>query len=443
MDKQNRLLTFLALALLVGVAFLVLDPRRDQPVEDVGDGPPTHALFTYKAEDITGLSLTTARGALSFEKRGGTWASTTDPTLVLDQRKVSEIVDRFASLKVEQRDLKGAEADFGLDEAQRVELRLTDTAGKSWITWIGADTSVGYRTYLRETTNGPVQLASSKVGDLVHRSLADFRSKEVWTFSTATARRIVFETGTAPTVLRKDDHGWWLGDLGPRADDEAVRNWLYSVESLRAERFLDGVEPASVGLATPAATIRIEDDAGTHVLQLAAPGGTEGGRVALGEHGLVVLTPDAQDPVKLDGWVSSKLLPVRRVQIDRLEITLGPVSGTFTRKDGVWSDVNGNPAIAVDGLLDKIEAVTVDRATPTGRPGATWGKIVVAEGTSRTEEVAFGPADAGRHAAVDSHGGPPFSVSALDLAVVASAVPAPAPAGTPAEPAPPAADPPQ
>ena len=423
MDKQNRLLTFLALALLIGVAFLVLDPRRDQPHEETGDGPPTHTLFTFKADDVTSMSLAGAGGALAFEKVNGEWAVAGDATFALDQRKVSEIVDRFATLKVEERDLQGSDADFGLDDPHRADVTFTDAAGKTWRAWVGADTSVGYRTYLRETTNGPVQLASSKIGDLVHRTLVDFRSKEVWTISTATARRIAIESGARSVVLRKDDHGWWLGDTGPRADDDAVRNWLYTVESIRAESFLDGADPTIVGLAPPDASVRIEDDGGTHTLLLAAAGGA-GGRIARGAAGDVRLTPDAADPVKLDGWLSTRLIPVRRIQIDRVTIDLGDTKATFTRADGVWSDANGNPAIAVDGLLDRIEAVAVDRATPTEKPASTWGRISIAEGPQREEQVAFGAAIDGRHSAVDTSGGPAFTVNAADLAAVAAAVPA-------------------
>ncbi len=433
MDKQNRLLTFLALALLIGVAFLVLDPRRDKPHEDPGDGPPTHALFTYAAKDITGLSLARGGSSLSFEKKGDTWGATGDVRFTIDQRKVTEIVDRFATLKVEERDLKGPDAEFGLDDAQRVDVTLTNAEGKAWRVWVGADTTVGYRTYIRETTNGPVQLASSKIGDLVHRTIADFRSKDVWTFSTATAKRIQFDANGVSVVLRKDTHGWWLGDLGPRADEDAVRNWLYAVESLRAETFLDDVDPAMMGLAPPAATITIEDDTGTHTLKLAGPD-VAGGRLALGASGVVQLTPDAADPVKLDGWLSPRLMPIRRIQIDRVSIDLGATKAEFTRKDGVWSDANGNPAIAVDGLLDRIDAVSPDRRTEQPRPATVWGKITIAEGEQREEVVAFGPAVDGRHAAVDLGGGPGFSVAAADLAAVAAAVPALLPP-PPAEPA--------
>jgi hypothetical protein len=421
-DKQNRLLTALALLLLVGVAFLVLDPRRDKAPESNDEGPPTHELFGYKADEITAYALTAAAGTLSFEKKEGNWSVVGGENVPLDQRKVSEVVDRFATLKVEERDLHGADADYGLDEAQRVQVDFTGAEGKHYLAWVGADTTVGYRTYLRESATGPVQLASSKIGDLVHRTVQDFRSTAVWTFSAAQARRVVIETSTQNIVLRKDDHGWWLGDTGPRADDEAVRTWLYAVESLRAESFLDGVDAASVGLSPPAATLRVEDDAGTHTLALAAPG-AQPGRVAQGETGLVRLTPDAADPVKVDGWVSTKLLPVRRIQIDTLDLALGDRQAHFTRAEGAWSDAAGKPAIAVDGLLDKIEAVAVDRSVPAAKAPTVWGRIVVAEGDQRKEEVDFGPAVNGTHAAWDVAGGPAFTVKAEDVAAIAGAVP--------------------
>lgn len=420
MDNQNRLLTILAVVLLVGVALLVVDPRKDQEPAPDGDGPPQHTLFGYKADEVESFSIVRGGDALQFQKQDGRWVLQGSESVALDPRKVEEVLNRFATLKVEERDLKGPREEYGLDDAQRVELRVHTSAGKDHIAWIGLDSSVGYRTYVQETTNGPVQLATSKVSELVHRGVADFRATDVWSFSTAGTRRIVFQQGETTVALRKDDHGWWLGDTGPRADDDAVRTWLYSVETLKAESFLDGVDPASVGLATPAASVRIEDDQGTHTLDLGPPGP---GRVARGEHGLVRLGPDAVDPIKLDGWVSPRLLPVRRIQIDLLEVQLGEDKGSWTRSEGVWKDGAGTPAIAVDGLLDKIDAATADRSVEVARPGTTWGTIKAAEGTQRSEEIRLGPPEGGWHAAWDVNGGPPFRIPADAVAAIAAAVP--------------------
>lgn len=420
MDNQNRLLTILAVVLLVGVALLVFDPRKDAEPSPDGDGPPQHTLFGYKADAVESFSIVRSGVAMQFDRRDGDWVLQGSESMALDPRKVEEVLNRFATLKVEERDLKGPLTEYGLDDSARTELRIRTAEGKEHLAWIGVDSSVGYRTYIQEQTNGPVHLATSKVSELVQRRAEDFRATDVWSFSTASTRRIVFQEGGTTVSLRKDDHGWWLGDTGPRADDDAVRTWLYSVETLRAESFLDGQSAASVGLEPPAATVRIEDDAGTHTLELGPAGA---GRVARGEHGLVRLGADAVNPVKLDGWVSARLLPVRRIQMDQLEVQLGDRKGSWTRAEGVWKDAAGTAAIAVDGLLDKIDGAVADRTGELSRPAAPWGTVKVGEGTQRVETVHFGPSEGGWHVAWDANGGPPFRVSVLDVQAIAAAIP--------------------
>lgn len=423
MERQNQLLTVLAVLLLVGVAFIVLDPKKDEMKVDVPDGaPPQHALWDVKSEDVTKLTLTRAGEALAFEKVEGKWTMTAPRAIPIDERRVTEILDRFLSLKVEERDIAGNDADYGLDAAGQVEVAVETGTGGRHVAWVGKDATVGYRTYLREKEGGTIRLAASKVADLVQKSADDFRSRDLWTISSATARRVQLVSGSVTVVLRKDDHGWWLGDSGPRADDDAVRTWLYSVEGLRAEGFLDGVDAASVGLDSPVATVTVEDDGGTHSLAFGPPG-DPAGRAARGEHGLVRLGPDTPDPVKVEGWLATKLLPVRRIQLDRVDILMGGRSGTFTRSEGTWKNAAGETTIAVEGLLDKVDAAGGDRTPTVERPASAWGHIRLGEGESRKEEVSFGPPDGGFHVAWDAAGGPPFQVPEADLAAIAAALP--------------------
>lgn len=417
MERQNRLLTGLALLLLVFVGIVVLQDRLGGDVDRTVDldEPRRRDLFDFETDQVVRISLTSAGGALVFEKVDGGWKMTAPREVPVDEFKVSELVSRFGSIEAEERPLSGELAGFGLDEAQRVEISFAASDGKTWTAWVGTDTAVGYRSYALRSLDGEPVLLTSEVAELVRRTPDDFRSKDLWTLSVGTARRARVDAPEGSVVLRKDDHGWWLGDEGPRADEGAVRDWLYRLESLRGESFVDQPDRAALGLEPAYARITVEDDAGTHELRLGPPDPL--GRAASGLADVMRLRADEEDPVKLEGWTSSRLVPVRRMQVDRLELTFGDRSRTWTRKDGAWTTADGAAAEGVDPLLDALEQVPADRAaTGVAAPSGAWGRVVLAEGDTRRETVELGPAGAdGTHPARDLAGGPPFLVKAADL----------------------------
>jgi hypothetical protein len=424
-ERQNRLLTILATVLLVLVAIAVFAKKPDEDAGDP-DAPAQRDLFELEADTVQSLTLVNAAGSLSFAKADGAWKMTAPREGPVEERRVTEIVDRIADLKVQEKGFDGALADFGLDEAARVTVTVGTGDGKTLTLYVGRDAPVGYRGYVAESADGPALLASSRVSELVKRTPDDFRSKEPWKLSTATARRIRIEdtaaAGPTAVVLRKDDHGWWLGDDGPRASTEAVDEWLSRASLLRAESFLDGVDPATVGLVAPTTSIVVEDDAGTHTLTLGQR--DEAGVAARTDAGLVRFGADGVDLVKLDGWVADGLLPIRRTQLDGVDVKLGPKAAQFTRGDGGWLDAQGAETPLADALLEALEAAKADR---TGAPVAlteTWGAITLKEGGDRSEGLTIGQElPAGGRAAKDNAGGPPFRLPPETLTALSAALP--------------------
>lgn len=422
MERQNRLLTILSVVFLLLIVVVVLgkDDRKRTPGED--GAPARHDLFPYESADVTGVTITTGGKDLTFTRENGKWVLAGSDSITIDDRRVSELVDRFASLEVEERTIAGKPEDLGLDDDHAVQVAFT-TASQTHRVWLGKDTTVGYATYLKEAADGPIQLASSKVGDLVRRGVDDFRSKEVWSISSATARRIRIEAGGRSVVLRRDTHGWWLGDEGPRADKDTIDEWLRDAQSVRSAGFLDDQTPASAGLDSPAARIEVEDEAGTSTLRFGPP--EDDGAIAATDHGVVRVGTDAMDLVRLDGWESKQLIPVRRYQIDRLEVRLGDRSIALTRAEGKWSDADGNPSALGDALLQKLEDAPADHAR-TGLPArqGEYGRILLAEGADRTETVVIGQElGDGTRVATDAAGGPPFAVTQAALDSIASGLP--------------------
>lgn len=421
MERQNRLLTILATVLLVLVAIAVFAKKPDEDTGDP-DAPAQRALFEIDADTVQSLTLVNASGTLSFAKADGVWKMTAPRQGAVDERRVTEIVDRIADLKVQEKGFDGALADFGLDEAGRVTVTVGTGDGKALTLYVGRDAPVGYRGYVAEAAEGPALLASSRVSELVKRTPDDFRSKEPWKLSTGTARRIRIEDAAGTVVLRKDDRGWWLGDEGHRAATEAVDEWLSRASLLRAESFLDGVDPASVGLASPTTSLLVEDDAGTHTLRLGLR--DEGGVAAQTDAGLVRLGADGPDLVKLDGWLADGLLPIRRAQLDTVEVTLGPKTAKFTRNDAGWLDASGAETPAADALLAALETAEADRTAEPVALTENWGAIALDAGAERSESLTIGQElPGGGRAAKDAAGGPTFRVPAETLAAIEAALP--------------------
>lgn len=420
MERQNRLLTGLATVLLVLVAIAVFGRKpEDKPTDP--DAPAERKLFEkLDKETVQGLTLKTATSTLTFAKADGAWKMTSPKEILVEDRKVTEIVDRFASLKVQEEGFDGDLAAFGLDEANRVEVLIAAGDGTTLTVYVGKDAPVGYRSYIAQSATGPALLAASKVGDIVNRGPDDFRSKDVWRVSTATASRITLEDAGKSLSLRKDDHGWWLAD-GPRAKTSTVEDWLARAAYLRADSFLDGADPATIGLAPATQRITIEDGDGTHVLEL---GTRDADGVAVRSEGNTVRVGGEAigDLVKLSGWEDTALLPVRRDKIDGVEITLGAKTGRWTKTDGAWKDATGADAAGVDALLDAISDATVDRSVVTAAEGS-WGSVTLTEGEMGKESVTFAQETAGGRVGKDASGGPGFLVPAATLSALDAALP--------------------
>lgn len=421
MARQNQLLSVLATILLILVAIAVYTDKPEKDAADP-DAPAQHELFAFDADGAQSLTLQSASGTLSFAKAEGVWKMTAPREIAVEERRVTEIIDRIDGLKVQDKSFDGALKDFGLDEAARVTVTIGTADGKTLTVYVGRDAPAGYRGYVAEKPEGPALLASSRVNELVARTADDFRAKEIWKVSTGTARRIRIEDAGASVVLRKDDHGWWIGDEGPRASSKAIEEWLSRASMLRADSFLDGADPASVGVATPTTTLLVEDEAGTHTITLGQ--GDAAGVAAQTEAGLVRLPAETAELVKVDGWLDETLVPVRRVQLETVALTLGDKSVRYARAESGWTDEKGVETPAGDALLELLTTAKADRSGEPAVLGATWGTLSLSEGAARNEILTFGQElPTGGRAAQDAAGGPPFRVPAETIAALQATLP--------------------
>ena len=84
MERQNRLLTVLAVVFLALLAIVVLGNEPDGKSDDP-HAPPERALFEgFKGDDTTTLTVSNASGTMTFTKRDGAWKMTAPTEMAVE-----------------------------------------------------------------------------------------------------------------------------------------------------------------------------------------------------------------------------------------------------------------------------------------------------------------------------------------------------------------------
>ena len=427
MDRQNRQLTLLSLVLLVMVAFVVLDWDRadkDKPTDD--NAPETHDVFDYQTAEIVKVTLKRPSDTLTFEQKEGAWQLTSPVVTLAETGSVDAILTRFESLRIEDRELPGSKADYGLDEASRIEVRLEKIDGTAFTAYVGHDTKVGYKSFGMIPGDDAAHVFDGQVGKLVSKSADEFRGRDVFSFSPSSVRRVRLVDAGVETVLRKDDTGWWIGDTGPRADDDKVGAYLSALSLVKVERFLDGQTVAALGLESPVGMVAIEDDNGTHTVRLSAAD-ADGANAASGDVPVRVSAADRATMLPADGWASDRLFQVQNWKVDALTASLGAAKLEANRKDGSWLKADGSALENASDIVDVLLDLPVDRVATVSMAG-TYGRVSLGIGKGKSIVVQIGDeVPGGGRVAKDDGGGPAFVIPAASVALLTDAAAGKAP----------------
>lgn len=398
-DRQTRILIVLATLLLALVSVLVL---VEPPAEKADDDAPVYARVFPDLDPATvdGVDIVTPGGAIALARSEGGWRLTSPVQAEADASASDRLVDTLVQLEA-QPVLEGVDAaSFGLDQA-KVVLRLHD--GGERTLRVGRDVPVGSQTYI-DAGQG-VQVSRSRLSSTVGRRADDLRSKTLLRLEEQDVDRISIG-GPSPLSLERDAHGWWttLPDGARiRASEGAALEAIGELGDAQAATFLGAADwPAD----QPAITVDLRAQGAVHHLELlasppltlvrsplhAGPVGVEGDLIAT-----------LQRP--LAAWLFEGLLPVRPVEVDRVELKLGDEQVDSKRNQENWEPPTGELVLRIADTLE------VDRSVPAPAPeGAPWGFLALHEGEVRVERVSLHQAVEGGRVAVDAAGGPPFLV---------------------------------
>jgi hypothetical protein len=443
--KQQRLLILLAVVALALYAVIVwVKPPVDK--DSPGEKSPQKPLFEKLDRDsVQRVELARASddAPLVFERSEGRWRIVAPLQEGADQRRVNDLVSRLANLQYTQ-SIEGADPEpFGLGASPVAIVRFSGENMEAREVHVGHAAPVGYATYLRVGREGPIRAVNGKLDTEFTRPLDDYRDHSVWSFTESEVDRVEWRyrprdgaealappaslkpieaeddlglddappeepklsVGPVQGLLRKDAHGWWLGEDGPRADTEKVAAFLREAADLRIKSFA-APTPSE---ATELGVLDIRVGSGLHRLSLLPGPGQD----------LLARTPLRDDPVILEqgalpllgrdpaSFLDAKLLRLRRYTLTAFSVELGEVSWEARKAEGRW------PSTAED-ILDLLEETPALRTLlPVEAPAQVWGRLLLDEGETRRESLIVGPPRAdGMHSVRDEAGGPPFLVAA-------------------------------
>jgi hypothetical protein len=419
-DRLNRQLTLLSVALLVIVAFLLLDWDRSEPSPSFdADAPPSHQLFDYEASTIVKVSLTQGDAKIELEQAEGAWQMVAPVATIAQASAVTAILDRFEDLRIEERALPGSPADYGLDGEKRIEVRLQQLDGTAFTVYVGEDAPVGYKSYAQVPGDESVHTLSSQVHGLVSKSADEFRGRDLLSFSPPSAERVRIVQGDREIVYRHDETGWWIGDTGPRASEKQISDYLAIVSGFKVERFLDGVKPADLGLDDPAASVTIKDAGGSQTLRIGQRD-VDGAPAAVGDIPVRISATDLDVLLPTETWLATVLLEAKSWKVDAVTLQLGATKVELSRKAGSWKNAAGADAADGSAIVDALLALPVDRAS-TPKMVGEWGRVVVGLGSEKVTVKIGDPDGDGGRVARDEAGGPAFMIPAASLQVLADA----------------------
>jgi Domain of unknown function (DUF4340) len=230
-------------------------------------------LFSFETEEVTKVELTYPDRQIVVQKEDGSWQLTAPIEAAADKVAVDNLVRAVADCEVKKSldDVPENLAPFGLDTPKvTVTLTLGDHALPA--IRVGKTSPVGASTYIQRADEPKIYLTSSAFQSGMEKQVKDLRDKSILHVKSEDVRRITIERADSHLLLRKTDGGWQITEPAQYdADDTAVRSFLSSLGSLRANDFPSetDAELGKYGLETPRLTIRLaigEDEAETQIL---------------------------------------------------------------------------------------------------------------------------------------------------------------------------------
>jgi hypothetical protein len=264
----------------VCVAGKSIQERLNQTVETLRSrtavefSPAAVTRLEIKAADRI-IELSRAAMTTNVEVR---WTLTRPLVARADQNKVSELLTDLSGLRVQDfvsEDAKDAHT-YLLDEPEREVTVFTGDTGTILV--LGRPlTNDASKVYAKLKTGHSIFTVSADAAHKFATQINELRDPRVMTFAESAVKGIEILHDANKIALTGDDKGWHVtAPVAVAGDDDAIRQFLRDLGSLRATQFVADVatDLDAYGLAAPGMTVSLSGD-GTNLLAELLVGGLD------------------------------------------------------------------------------------------------------------------------------------------------------------------------
>jgi uncharacterized protein DUF4340 len=377
----------IALGALAGLAAYVYIVEIRGSEKKQREKEASEKVFSLKAQDVTGFTLTHGGERVRLEKAGGQWRIHEPIPADPDSDGVDRLVRSLEDLKIthdlgKQTDLEGYHLK---NPAVRLEIQATSKTPPPSLA-LGDDAPTGGGTYARLGEADKV-LVVSGASSIQGASFYSLRDKSFFKLDPSKLTSCRIQRGKEEIDLARSDGKWNLSrPVAAPADDPSVTDLLFALQRLTVSEFLEespaAASLAGRGLAPPETRVILSGDEWKGDKTLVFGKSENGGLYALHPvSGALVRVPDGIS-AKLKSTVSDlrrkDILPIPRFEIARLRWTgAGLPSLELERQDdNRWKRISPAPGILkedpVDLLLRNLSDLKAD--TFTDNPGKDLGR---------------------------------------------------------------------
>lgn len=252
-NKTNRTLIIVLVILLAAV--IVNQVIKSQK----GERTFKSDLVEFSADEVTSLSIFSEENnqeEITLTRNGDDWKVTSNGVeYSADSDMASNMANDLSMLKADRliANNKDKWEEFNVTDTSGVRVVARDEKDELCDVIIGRfsydQTSRKASTFVRLNGEKEVYSVEGYLSMLFNRDVNGFRNKSLFRGNQNDITKLSFQyPGDSTFTLSKLENGWMLGDLP--ADSAATAQYLSGISYLVGSEFIDGFDPAGIGLET-------------------------------------------------------------------------------------------------------------------------------------------------------------------------------------------------
>jgi hypothetical protein len=261
--NRKTLTALVAFAILGLVALFALR----QPEKGEGASDRARPLPKIAAGALDTISVTRGGVTSTLVREGGKYKVTAPVAAAADEANVKGAFEALEKLDLGNlvTENKAKQAEFQVQDGQAIH--VVGKGGGATLADLLVGKAVGNGTMVRLAGKDEVWQATGPLRSTFDRAPADWRDRNVITFSTADAESVTVKTKDGGIVTVKKNgkttiggDSWDIVTAVPKIDhlDNGVPNALVgALSSFKTNDFADGVTPAVAGLDAPSLTVTV------------------------------------------------------------------------------------------------------------------------------------------------------------------------------------------